>query len=377
MLNTKSLFSKSHYIIIWFVILSLCFDFIDKIEIFYRIDFVKFNRYLKLGFILYALLFIITHLKIVLKNTKLVIFSLLALIILFVLKFNFSDRYLYEFIRYVFMLIVFPLLYYVYNNKTHNLLTSLYLIFRGFIIANALAILISLMFDVAVFNSYRGSRFGYNGFILSQGITPYVYLAATVLFWKIKDRAMLIITIITSLLSGIKGVYFAEFLVIVLLLIFNKELNKTTKIKGMLMSILAFILSITLLFKLPNFEKAYKVKGFISTLFSQRTDNAIDIINSITVENYNVLIGVTKLSKVRLELQIADLLLFFGVLGLLVYILFIWFLNKNLVNNVASKAFFITCLSTSALSGNLLYIPFASILMLLVLLALNKQSQIK
>ena len=377
MLNTKTLFSRSHHVIMWFVMLSFCFDFIDKIEIFHNINFIKFNKYLKLGFILYALFFIIMYLKTVFKTRKLVIYSILVLSIIFLLKFNFSTRYLFEFLRYIFILITSPLLYYVYIDKKHNLLNNLYFIFKGFIIVNALAILASLLFDITVFHSYRWNRFGHNGFILSQGVTPYIYLTATVLFWVAKNKVMLITTVVIALLSGIKGVYFAELMLISLLFIYSKDFKKGAKIKGLIVSFLTFTASVFWLFKSSVFEKAFKSRGVISTLFSKRTDNTIDLINSITIDNYNFLIGTIKLTRVRLELQILDVLLFFGVLGLLIYVLLFWFLLKTQINTVVSKVFFITCVSLSILSGNLLYIPFASILMLLVLFALNKQSEIR
>lgn len=55
----------------------------------------------------------------------------------------------------------------------------------------------------------------------------------------------------------------------------------------------------------------------------------------------------------RLELQIIDIILFFGIIGLLAYVVFLYFLNKSLVISNTSIAFFITILALSVLSGNL------------------------
>ena len=64
----KYLFTKSPYIILGFITLNFVLDFIDKIDIFYTIGFIKYNRILKLILAVYGLIFIVTHLKFIFKQ---------------------------------------------------------------------------------------------------------------------------------------------------------------------------------------------------------------------------------------------------------------------------------------------------------------------
>jgi hypothetical protein len=88
-------------------------------------------------------------------------------------------------VRYILPLLVFPLLYFAYFNTEQNILATLYKFFKGFIFINSVLALIGLFFDVKVFQAYEFQRFGYNGIILSQGFTPYLYLSAAILMFLI------------------------------------------------------------------------------------------------------------------------------------------------------------------------------------------------
>ena len=152
----------------------------DKIEIFYDIDFIKFNRILKAIFLIYSIIFILSHVKYVQENLKALSVIIVLLSIIYVFKNNFSERYFFEYLRYIFALIVFPLLHYTYVNKDQGLFIYLYKFFKWLICINVVLILIGILFEVKVFQTYQyDGRFGYNGFILSQGFTPFFYLCAT------------------------------------------------------------------------------------------------------------------------------------------------------------------------------------------------------
>jgi hypothetical protein len=178
-------------------------------------------------------------------------------------------------------------------------------------------------------------------------------------------------------LSGVKGVFFAEFLFLSLLVIYDSSLNKWSKLKTLALSSVIFIGLLVGLFYTPLFQKVIRADGLFTAIFSYRTDNTLELFNEMSSHNYNYLIGAIELQRVRLELQILDIILFFGIIGLFGYLVFFYLLYKKLVRSNISKAFFATTLSLSVLSGNLLYIPLSTILMFLVLLALynNKDTR--
>lgn len=66
----KSIFTNYHGAIFGFVILSFGFYFINKIGISYDFGFVKLNRILKLIFLTYSVVFVLTHVRYVYKNLK-------------------------------------------------------------------------------------------------------------------------------------------------------------------------------------------------------------------------------------------------------------------------------------------------------------------
>lgn len=371
MYKIKTFLTNYHGAIFGFLILSFGFDFMDKIEIFYDIDFIKFNRIIKAIFLVYSIIFILTHVKYVQENLKMVSFIIVLLSIVYVSKNNFSERYFVEYSRYIFSLLVFPLLHYTYVNKDQDLFVKLYKFFKWIILINAILILIGILFEVKIFQTYQfDGRFGYNGLILSQGFTPFFYLCATTVFWVYRDKKMLLLLLLLCVLSGLKGVYFAEFLILSLLVISSQKFNKSFKTIIFSILLITFATLLVRLLSSPIFVEVSESKGLLSAIFSFRTDNVLEVFSQINRDNFNIIIGALDMEVVRLEMQLFDVILFFGIIGLVAYILFLYMLNKKIVKGTVAKAFFITILALSALSGNLFYIPLSSILMFLVLIAL-------
>lgn len=372
-LNIKTLFNYHPVVLLCFVFVSFVFDFINKTDIFYNLELQKFSKILKGVFLLYSLIFILTHVKYVYKNFKVLYSVLILLSATFLLKNNFSELYVIEFIRYVFPLVIFPLICYAYINRSEELLEKLYKFFKWFIIVNIGLVSFGLLFGIAIFKTYNSHRFGFNGVILSQGVTPYIYMCSTTLFWVFRDKIMLLLVVILSILSGVKGVYLGEFLLLSMLVFWSKNLSKALKNIIIVIFSLGFLFLLLFLYSKPVFREVFDSHGLLSAILSHRNDYTAKLINQITPDNYSLLIGATGLQKVRLELQIIDIVLFFGVIGLICYSVFLVWLYKSLVRTDVSKAFFISVIALSALSGNLLYIPLSLILMFLVLIALKKQ----
>ena len=358
-----------HKVIIGFLIISFLFDFLDKIDVFYGMYFIKFNRYLKFVFIVLSLGFILSKLKFVFAELKIFLLVFISLMTVFLLKNNYSALYINEFLRYGFGLIIFPLIYYTYFKTNIPLARHLYVFFKVFICVNAVAILIGLAFDLSVVKTYQYGRFGYNGMLLSQGVTPYVYLSATALFLSFKDKWMVGLILILSLVSGIKGVYLAEFLLLILFVILNKRYDKRKKIRVGSLTLLCFLVFITILFLNPTFSAVLATDGFLAMLFSFRNENLMDVFHAITSSNYNVFIGVLSLQTVRIEMQFFDIMLFFGLIGFIAYALFIRYLMLRIALTITSKIYLIVAVTLSLLSGNLFYIPMAMLLIFLILFA--------
>lgn len=373
-LNKKIIIFNHNTVLLLFLCLSLLFDFIDKIYIYNDINFIKFNRILKLIFITYAVITSIYHFKVFYKNIKFVYITLLLLCVLFLLKGGNYNFYKMEFLRYIIYLVSFPILYYVVKDRDSKTIFTLYKFLKYIIYINTILVLLGVIFDVHIFKTYKANRFGFNGLLLSQGFTPYFYLSASVLFWYFKDKMALIITILIGLLSGVKGVYFTEFMVLSLLVFFSDSLSRVFKIRAIAAIFIGFLSVTLIILNLSPFKELLKSHGLLAIIFSHRIEYANELFSVMTKENFNILIGATKLEKVRLELQIVDVLLFFGALGLVTYLYFIIHIYKMIKKNYVATILLFTTLTTSVLLGNFFYIPFASILVTLTMLCLNEES---
>ena len=151
----KAFFTNYSGVIFGFVLLSFGFDFINKIELFYGLGIIKLSRILKALFLVYSIVFIMLHYKYVYKHLKVLSIVILTLSIVFFLKNNFSERYVSEYVRYIFVLLSFPLLHYAFVDKDKNLLNKLYKLFKWLVLINAILILISALFELRIFNTYQ------------------------------------------------------------------------------------------------------------------------------------------------------------------------------------------------------------------------------
>lgn len=367
----KTVFNPSSALFL-FLALSFLFDFIDKIYIYNDINFIKFNRVLKFIFLLYALSVSVMYFKFFVKTIRFVLITLLLLTIIYLFKVGNYNVYIMEFLRYAFLLASFPLIYYVISNGNFKFTTKLYQLFKYIIVINTVLILIGLVYDIQVFKTYKANRFGFNGMLLSQGFTPFFYLSAIVLFWYMKDKKMLIVTILISFLSGVKGVYLAEFIALTLIVFYDKNLSKAFKIKGILVLFFCFTTITLVILNISPFKELIKSDRFLTAIFSYRIEYSKELISSITKDNFNYLIGATGIEKVRLEMQIIDIFLFFGIIGFVVYTYFIYGIYKIIKKKYLAVILLLTALITSIFIGNFFCIPMSSLLIVITMLCLSK-----
>lgn len=371
-IRIKDFFKSASTVLLSFILLSFIVDFIDKTSIFYKIDFLKLNRFLKIVMIVYSILFMCFHNSYVIKRTKYLIFVFLVISILFLFKYDFWHLYLDYFLRYTFFILLFPVIHYAFSTASSKPLKSYYSIFKFFVILNTVAIALGIFFDIHVFETYRGSRLGYNGIILSQGLTPYIYMTAAAVFWSYKDKKMLTLVLLLVIFSGVKGAYFGMFLFFNLLVLYNQKFTRVFKLRSLLALSGLLVLLIIGLFSLPTFKRVIQKDGFFSAIFSYRTDNFFEILSFRTPDNFSFLFGSKGLCPITVEMQVLDIFLFFGVVGIIAYLVFCIAMYRDVVRGAQAKAFFFSVIVLSTLSGNLFYNPIASTLFIVTLFYLEK-----
>lgn len=358
-------------IIVCFLIFNFFFDFIDKIKIYNDLNIFKFNRIVKVVFYLLAIIFNVIYFKEILNNLKYIFYPLLIILFLFLLKLNNWDLYFLEFLRYSFLFVVYPFVEYTAKNLKEKFASKLFSYFKLLIISNSIFILLGMIFDIEIFKTYNGNRFGFNGIILSQGMTPFVYLSAMIVFLKEKDLKMILLLLIISVLSGIKGVYFGMFLVFSFSFLLEKKI--TIKKKALAISVvgIVFVTIIGITFSISPFKEIIYSKGLLSALFSFRLDNFILLYEQISEYNFNLMIGVRSMMPFKVELQFVDIILFFGLIGMGSYIYFLFCFFRVNIYEKFGITFFVSILLLAMLSGNLFYNPISSVFFLIVLFSLK------
>lgn len=364
-------------VIILIVFLSFHFiaDILDKLVKVYGIEIFKANRYLKLLFLgiiaMISLVYYYTKISTLAKNWKTVL--VVCVILLYFIKsyyFNFFET----FFRYLFWLILIPFFYFLKQcGDAQYFIDKVYLLFKYVIIINVLAVLIGLVSNEQFFLTYY-ARFGYSGILLNQMQLPYFYLAALFVFCNKNKMIFVFITILLSLLSGVKSIYLG----IVLFFVFKWfyfDANRflfITKLKLSIAIILVFSIFLFFLFRTQLFSFVIDKYGIISAIFSLRDLNLVNLLNEINTDNFSVFIGAIGDIPYRTEFGFFDVFFFFGLIG---FIFYAWLLKKifiSFVNNKLALSYFIINFIIVAFAGNFFYFPINCLFFSVTLLFLNK-----
>lgn len=336
----EKLFNK---IILILFILTLFSDFFIKINSYN--DFLPNFRYSGMAKLLFEafLIFIV-----LLKGLKKKSFYLIIILIVcfFIGQFflvknsvfqnNFLDEVLrgdiYHLNKYIFI-ILFVSIIERYKNKAKlsKSIVKMVILILGI---NSLLVLYGFIFNYDLFQSFPGSkRFGYSGLFLKSGESVLLYLLASIYFYiqYLNGKSILpvIYFVFIAILSGKK----IAFLILPLFYIVHFCLQSKYKTHFRISGVL--ILSLILIFKrkiievlvefFPFWESLLEEKGFWTVVFSTRDLNfskTLDFISTYwTPVNY--LFGGTNYNHLRIEIDPFDLFVFFGLIGSIVYLMFI------------------------------------------------------
>jgi hypothetical protein len=238
-------------------------------------------------------------------------------------------------------------------------------IFVGFI--NGLFILIGSFFEFEILRSYYSTgRFGYDGLFLYTSGTSYIYvlLIITVYYEYIKKKTkpfLIFYFIIVSLFIGTKAIWLLIILLAIVHLLFNKRvIVRNISILGLLLSSLIGVFFykylVNIIVNSFSFgQNLYAKHGFLSVLTSTR-DLLLKKAFIYIQENWtpiNYFIGGIDLYKYGVEFEFVDIFLFFGLIGLVVYLFFIK--RVFFYNNYIEKykiLLFIVLMLIIALAGN-------------------------
>jgi hypothetical protein len=264
--------------------------------------------------------------------------------------------------------------------------------FIWFMAINSVVILIGYLLNLNVFKTYffGGTRFGFQGLLLYHSEAGYLYFIAICvayfLYLKKKDviiGSILVLLIVCSFLIGTKK---ASLLTLIFLSYFFIDNIKLLKQKityyflaGILLSIFLFRHVIQDVFykQFSLFNRVYLEEGFFTSLTSYRNVLLQNYFIPYIEENWGILnyiFGGPKFANIRVELELFDLILFFGLIGVVAYVSFF----KNLCTSSTKYSNFIifSLIFASLFSGNLLTSVNTIVIMIISILFINYDNEL-
>ncbi|AXO80786.1 hypothetical protein DZC78_10445 [Olleya aquimaris] len=367
------------------------YDFIIKLFVSYDIANLTYYRY---GIVFKILIIISAYIS---YNQYKVDYKFLTPIILLSISFLVSQLSFSStlnqanilFNGHYFLNSVFALLFVYMFNKTIILRVLNYQIkfFIWFMALNSVAILIGYFFSLNIFKSYffGGTRFGFQGLLLYHSEAGYIYFIAICMAYYLYLKnsnaflgGVLLLLFVTSFIIGTKK---ASFLSLIFFLYFFIDNIKLLKKRGTYY-FLASILIITFLFRhiivdiftkqFSLFVRLYSEEGFFTSFTSYRNVLLQKYFIPYINDNWGVLnyiFGGPKFANSRVELELFDLILFFGLGGIVAYVSFF----KNLCTSSTKYSNFIifSLIFASLFSGNLLSSVNTMVIMFVSVLFVN------
>ena len=362
----KELVLKKQYLLFLFLIcISFLGDILRRFSFYMNFEFTRYTTVSKVVFIIVGLIYLGINFKQYSKNKKVnkIFLSVLILVFIFLVSRLFITSYLdYQSIlnnaeylaKYLFLPFLIILFIDLKKKKKH--IKLLIKAFEIIFFANILAIIAGLVFEIDVFKTYYyGDRFGYKGIYSMSGQTSIyfilmIYYYMHKLIFKINDKWDLtkcIITIAVSFCLGTKRIYFILPVLAMYFFFFLKGNNNLKTIKtgllfgGLFLFFREQIIEITIKNKLL-FQEIYNERGLLSSFTSYRSDLLKNIIEDKSFSNWIYLVGGQDFSKTRSEMGFFDLWLFFGFVGMIVYLGF----YKALITFKRKHHFYWFCLIT-------------------------------
>jgi len=317
------------------LILFYLSEFATKLLQKFRFDFINISALVKGVFMIIVMFFFIRT-----SNSyqrKIVYFITFIVIIFFAGQLSFSNGNLNIHLLFensIFLgryLLVFFLVLLFGNIYGYYLPKSVFKVFEIIIILNCIFILIGFIFEIEIFETYRGERFGYSGVFIVPSMSTFFYALAftySIVKWirNRKSYLLLLVVLISSFLVGTKALW-----LFMCLTFFNISLHFGLWKKKIFVAGIAFVSLILIiknqvilwiLEKNLVLNKLYNEDGLMIMLTSYRSSKFKDTFNEVLGEKWGILnyvVGGTNFAQYRFEFDFLDVILFFGLLGAAIY----------------------------------------------------------
>ncbi len=384
-------FRTSNFLVVLLIVLFLS-DLLTKVCFYGRCDFYNYSAVSRGLFFFLSLIITFTSIT---KFRKRVLLFLIILCLFFILgQFFFKPIGVQEgfFQNFIFLsryLFIFSIVIFYDGLPKMPVNNNVLITFEWIIIINSVAILLGFLFDFEMFRTYRGGRFGYNGFLFVASIATFFYaIALSYLAFRIKQNRkkyipFFVFILFISTLVGTKALLLFVVLTIGHVFLFYKlYLNRLFYLGISLIGIIGVVFYEKIIGVLKNnFEvlvNVYQEYGLITMLTSFRNINIKTDLIEMTEKHwgiFNYFIGGTDFTKYRVEFDFIDVFLFFGVIGGLLYLIFYFrhIVVFNMLNGFG-KVQIALLLIIALMSGTFFNNPPVAIFVCLLLYIMNKKN---
>jgi len=377
----KLLKLPKQYLLYCFLICFISIEAINKVYTFYGDQDILLQKGIKL------IILILLMGLLIMKSPKKILYPIVIVIWFCLgqlfLQESFNHYAVIVFARY-FLFIVLIIFFAEFPKINSKHLKKIIKFWEGFLWLNNLLIILSFILGIAVFKTYSGGRWGFNGLFMASANSTYFYLIAILYFLTRYPKSyfkniLFWLTLIAAFIIGTKSLYLGV-LLFGLLSLTTFKISPPKKI--IIMSSVVFLgaTSIFLLFTSDLFTKIIQQDGWVSAVFSYRDELFIEDTLPYLKKNWGMLqylIGGISDPFIRPQMEIIDLFLYFGALGMLLY-LYIFFKNYfNFKMSFQQRAFFAVLFLVPVISGNFLYnasVPIYLVFLKLVILDHNNTS---
>lgn len=345
----------------------------EKITIRYFLDKSDIAKYIKFVVLLFLMAACLRYLK----QAKLI--GLLFVVFL-VGQLTINNGFQNEIII-VFAKFLFPLFLFLYFNNISELAGhkgTLFKTFETLMVLNSFLIFIGYIFDISLFNTYSGQRFGFNGLFLAVSTGSYAYII-TLLYFLLtyKEKAVknwkFILIFISCVFIGTKAVYLAMAFSLGYLIVVSKIPYK--KVALSCVAVLGFGAAYYFFFHYDLFNTIRQSDGMLSAILSYRDQLLIEKTLPYIRENWswgNYLFGGVSDFDLRSQMDLIDVFFFWGIVGgvFYLYVFFKLFLPNTL--NKTAFVFIAFLFFIVLLSGNFFVYSFVPLFLVVLKLKLEE-----
>jgi len=321
---------------------------ITKITYDLHSSFHNYSALIKGAFCVFAICYALDNLTLFRKKIFLFLIGLSVCFVFGQYVFNdytFGKDFPMNFVFFVRYMFVFVILLFLSENFRKMDKKYTYSVFEKVIVFNSVLIVVGFFFDIDLFQTYS-VRFGYNGLFMAPSISTFFYALALTYYsnsYILRKEGFfpLMLVIVTCLLVGTKALMLFLALTIIHLGIVKKWYKKRLFYSIIILGLVGcLVFKDRLISRLSNtFETivgVFNEYGFLTAVTSFRNikleQNFLPLINEKWAL-INYLVGGTNFVKYRVEFEVFDIFLFFGIVGSFVY-LFFYFKHVMIFRNL-------------------------------------------